>query len=153
MNMVNGDLFGIRPFKAEHADDFAVRGHTIRAEVGRRTYQKDVLFLPPRERTLLEQDCSHQVNLSVNKIGPHSLGWEKVRQKSKLFPDRSKSREILVLIWLVPQIRHNFTPSIGPSLHYEINSEFLAAVNAAPPSPLISSSGNVTRLGPLKSRD
>src|SRR5258708_25302034 len=116
MNMVNRNLFGIRPFKAEHADDFAMRGHTIRAEVGRRTYQKDVLFLPPRERALLEQDCSHQVDLTLNKIGPHSLGWEKVRQKSKLFPDTSNRREILVLMWLVPQIRRDFTPHLDPSL-------------------------------------
>src|SRR6266849_6477368 len=120
MNVVNGDLFGIRSFKPKNTDDFAVRGHTICAEVGRRTDQKDVLFLPPREGTLLEQDCSHQVNLSVNKIGPHSLGWEKIRQKSKLLPDGSKRREILVLIWLVPQVRHN-SPQVS-ALVYTRNS-------------------------------
>src|SRR5713101_6115400 len=122
MNVVNGDLFGIRSFKPKHTDDFAMRGHTIRAEVGRRTYQKDILFLPPRERTLLEQDCSHQVDLSLNKIGPHSLRWENVRQRSKLITNRSKRVEILLLIWLVTPIRHNLTPSIGPRRHHEIKS-------------------------------
>src|SRR5882757_6780455 len=111
MSMVNGDLFRIGPFKAKHTDDFAMSGYTIGAEVCRGTCQKDVFFLPACQRAILKQDCSNQVDLCIDKIGPQRLGWEEIGQKSKLFPDSSKRREIPVVVGLVSQVGHRLTPS------------------------------------------
>src|SRR5205814_9579682 len=58
----NRNLFGLWPFEPKHTGNFAMRGHTIRAEVCRRAHQKNIFFLSACQRAILEQDRRHQLN-------------------------------------------------------------------------------------------
>src|SRR5215469_13355739 len=89
-SMVDRDLFRLRPGNAEHADNLAMSSHTVRAEIGGRADQEDVLFLLASKRAILLQNGFGKIRLRLNEIGAHGLSAEKIRNESEVRFDLRK---------------------------------------------------------------
>src|SRR5712691_5998504 len=98
----------------------------LSAEIRRGTNQKDMFFLPPRQRAFLNQNGIDELHFSVQEVRTRGLCSKEVGNETVIFLDELKRRKIFFVERVLVEITHSpsFSGEVRSGLHSGMSQSY-----------------------------